>query len=157
MDFNKRDALVRSYSKAITWSVDGFFQKLQPNLDLNKTLLLYTSDHGQTLWENGYKGTHCSSSRPHPGESYVPLFAFTAVSSLEGRFRQGADRGFNRATHFDIFPTLLLAMGYEEKWVSNKFGANLFDIPSTRHRQFLIGGSLGADGWADGAEWVTVE
>jgi lipid A ethanolaminephosphotransferase len=149
MDANERDTLVKSYRKAITWSVDGFFQRLQPHLDLSRTLLLYTSDHGQTMWEDGYKTTHCSSSHPHPGESYVPLFALTEVPSLEGRFRQGAARGFNRASHFDIFPTLLLAMGFKEKWVSSKFGLNLFDLPSKRHRQFLID--------ADGAEWVTVD
>ena len=157
VDPNKREELVNSYSKAITWSVDGFFRRLEPSLDLRKTLLLYTSDHGQTMWEDGYKTTHCSSSNPHPGESYVPLFALTEVPSLEARFREGATRGFKRASHFDIFPTLLLAMGYKEKWVDNKFGSTLFDIPSLRHREFLIGGSLGTDDWSDGAKWVAVE
>src|SRR5262249_36530846 len=94
---NERDELVNSFRKAITWSVDGFFHRLEPYLDLSKTLLLYTSDHGQTMWEDGYKTTHCSSGHPHPGESYVPLFALTKVPALEARFRQGAARGFNLA------------------------------------------------------------
>jgi len=157
MDVNERDKLVSSYSKAIEWSVDGFFQNLLPRLDLRSTLLLYTSDHGQTLWEDGYKTTHCSSSHPHPGESYVPLFAFTEATPLEGRFRQGAAHGFSRASHFDIVPTLLLAMGYKEDWISRKFSTNLFDIPRLRHRQFRIGGSAGTENWSDGAEWVTVD
>jgi lipid A ethanolaminephosphotransferase len=157
MDATKRDALVSSYSKAIEWSVDGFFQNLLPRLDLRRTLLLYTSDHGQTMWEDGYKSTHCSSSHPHPGESYVPLFALTEATPLEGRFRQGAAHGFNRASHFDIVPTLLLAMGYKEDWVSRKFSTNLFDIPRLRHRQFQIGGSAGTENWPDGAQWVTVD
>jgi lipid A ethanolaminephosphotransferase len=139
MDSNKRDALVKSYSEAIKWSVDGFFQRLQPHLELNRTLLLYTSDHGQTMWEEGYKNTHCSSD-PHPGEYYVPLFALTEASPLEARLRQGAAYGFNRASHFDIFPTLLLAMGYKEKWVNSRFGSNLFDIPLMRHPQVSIRG-----------------
>jgi hypothetical protein len=78
---------------------------------------------------------------------YVPLFALTESAPLERRFRQGAAHGFDRASDFDIVPTLLLAMGYKEDWVSKKFGTNLFDIPVLRHRQFQIGG----------AEWVTVD
>jgi glucan phosphoethanolaminetransferase (alkaline phosphatase superfamily) len=157
MDPNKREELVNSYNESIAWSVDGFFQRLQPRLDLTRTLLLYTSDHGQTMWEDGHKATHCSSSHPHPGESYVPLFALTEVPSLEERFRKGAASGFNRASHFDVFPTLLLAMGYKERWINSKFGSNLIDIPSMRHREFLIGGSLGTNDWSDGARWVTAE
>ena len=157
IDLNRRDELVNSYDKAIKWSVDGFFQTLLPRLDLSGTLLLYTSDHGQSMWEDGYKITHCSTTHPHPGESYVPLFVLTEIPSLADHLSESAARGFDRASHFDIFPTLLLAMGYNEKLVDHKFGQSLFDIPSMRHRKFLVGGSLGTDNWLDGANWATVQ
>ena len=41
--------MLAQYSNAIAWSVDEFFRNLLPAVDLHKTLIVYTSDHGQSL------------------------------------------------------------------------------------------------------------
>jgi glucan phosphoethanolaminetransferase (alkaline phosphatase superfamily) len=125
------------YPNAITWSVDEFFRKLLPAVDLRKTLIVYTSDHGQSLLPG--RSTHCSTTPTvPPGEAYVPLFAVTSAPDFEQRLEQGAAHGFGRFSHFEVFPTLLLAMGYDVSWVKRTYGPSLMDSPSP-DQKFMIG------------------
>src|SRR5262245_792800 len=128
---------IDNYENAIAWSVDEFFRKLLRAVDLSKTLIVYTSDHGQNLLP-GYV-THCHGApRALPGEVNVPLFAITSVPEFERRLEKGAANGFGRFSHFEVFPTLLLAMGYNEDWVTRTYGPSLMDLP-TPDRQFMVG------------------
>ena len=134
-----REVMVAHYRNAIAWSVDEFFRKVLPAVDLSRTLIVYTSDHGQSLLQGGYKLTHCSvGGNVHPGEAYVPLFAVTLEPEFKRRLANGAARGLDRFSHFEIFPTLLLAMGYDAHWVAKSYGASLMDLPAP-DRRFLIG------------------
>ena len=82
--------------------------------------------------------THCSTTpNVHPGEAYVPLFAITSVPEFEQHLEEGAAHGFGRFSHFEIFPTLLLAMGYDAAG-STDYGPSLMDLPSP-DRKFMIG------------------
>jgi hypothetical protein len=136
----RRDS-VRDYHKALRWSVDGFFAKLLPVLQTREdVVLIYTSDHGQSLYEGGYDLSHCSV-RPDLalGEVLVPLFVITGSRQLAPRFEAEARRAFNRADHFEIFPTLLELMGYSSDWVEEHYGPGLLDVPTDRRRGFLVG------------------
>jgi lipid A ethanolaminephosphotransferase len=125
------------YPNAIDWSVDEFFKKLLPSVDLSKTLIIYTSDHGQNMLQG--RSTHCSASRMVPvGEEYVPLFAVTSLPNFEQGLVKGATSGFGQFSHFEIFPTLLLAMGYDANWVKKIYGPSLMDTPSP-DRKFMVG------------------
>jgi glucan phosphoethanolaminetransferase (alkaline phosphatase superfamily) len=124
------------YPNAIAWSVDEFFRSLLPAVDLSKTLIVYTSDHGQNLLPGHF--SHCSTTRVPPGEAYVPLFTMTSVPDFKERLEKAAARGFGRFSHFEIFPTLLLAMGYDAGWVNGNYGPSLMDSPSL-DRRFMIG------------------
>ena len=53
--------MVCHYPNAIAWSVDEFFRKLLPAVDLSKTLIVYTSDHGQSL--QGREKHHIAARR----------------------------------------------------------------------------------------------
>jgi lipid A ethanolaminephosphotransferase len=131
-----RDSEIATYPNAIAWSVDEFFKNLLPGVDLSKTLIIYTSDHGQNMLPGWV--THCSEAPVPPGEAYVPLFAITSVPEFEQRLEKGAAIGFGRFSHFEIFPTLLLAMGYDPGWVNRSYGPSLMDSPSP-DRKFMIG------------------
>jgi glucan phosphoethanolaminetransferase (alkaline phosphatase superfamily) len=134
---------VHHYKRAITWSVDGFFRRLMPRLDLSNTLIVYTSDHGQDLQR---ALTHCSTTNVNPVEARVPLFAATGDPSFEQRLRDAAKPGFNRTSHFEIFPTLLIAMGYDEKWVSEAYGPSLLDQEAGHNaRSFMVGNPYTTD------------
>ena len=134
-EFGERD--LADYPNAIAWSVDEFFRKLLPAVDLHKTLIVYTSDHGQSLLPG--RSTHCSTTLTVPlGEANVPLFAITSAPEFEKRLEQGAAHGFGRFSHFEVFPTLLLAMGYDAAWVKRTYGPSLMDSPSP-DKKFMIG------------------
>jgi glucan phosphoethanolaminetransferase (alkaline phosphatase superfamily) len=127
---------IADYPNAIAWSVDEFFRKLLPAVDLSNTLIIYTSDHGQNL---SGRLTHCSTTRPVPqGQVSVPLFAITSAPEFERGLEKAAAHGFDRFSHFEIFPTLLLAMGYDAGWVNRSYGPSLMDSPSP-DRKFMIG------------------
>jgi lipid A ethanolaminephosphotransferase len=135
-----RRGSVRDYHKAVRWSVDGFFEKVLPELRRRDAVLLYTSDHGQSLYEGGYDLTHCSMSpRMHRGEVLVPLFMITASPAFAARSRTEAQRAFNRASHFEVFSTLLELMGYSADWVEKVYGPSLLNVPVERTRGFLMG------------------
>ena len=99
-------ALVNSYDNAIRYNVDGFFGRLDINNRRPGTVFLYTSDHGQSLSEQGESWTHCSDLRggdlKRDREAIVPLFMIVAGQKL-----QDAARAFNRAAHANIFATVL--------------------------------------------------
>ena len=131
------ERLLAQYSNAIAWSVDEFFRNLLPAVDLHKTLIVYTSDHGQSLLPG--RITHCSTKPMIPlGEVDVPLFAITSEPEFEQRLEQGAARGFDQFSHFEVFPTLLLALGYDAGWVKGTYGPSLMDSPSP-DKKFMIG------------------
>ena len=62
----------------------------------------------------------------------------TSVPEFEQGLEKGAAHGFDQFSHFEIFPTLLLAMGYDPGWVNASYGPSLMDSRSPE-RKFMIG------------------
>jgi glucan phosphoethanolaminetransferase (alkaline phosphatase superfamily) len=122
-----REPFLNSYRNAVRWTVDRFFQHLLSGLDLADSIIIYTSDHGQALLENGRTQTHCSGSRPQISEALVPLMVLTENAYWKNAFKLAATRNFDRASHFNIFPTLLNLMGFQWDAASKRYGASLFD------------------------------
>ena len=137
---SEREQVENSYSNAIVWSVDRFFEMLLPSLNLEETLLLYTSDHGQSLKEGKGLSTHADRNNPPSSQANVPLFGFG--SHLSRRLPDGVSELRDRMSHFQIFPTLLVLMGYEESEVRGRFGAPLWVRPDEA-RIFVSGDLFG--------------
>ena len=77
LDGHRRRSIA-NYHRALRWSVDGFFEQLLPELQRDDVILLFTSDHGQALYEGGYDLSHCSLTTDlHRGEVLIPLFFVT--------------------------------------------------------------------------------
>lgn len=97
-DYLANPSLVpNSYDNSILYNVNTFFERLLINPEvLEYTVILYTSDHGQTLFENGATWMHCNST---PQEAIVPMI-------LIGRRLPPLDDHFP-ASHSNILPTLL--------------------------------------------------
>jgi hypothetical protein len=134
--------LINSYKNAIRWSVDGFFEKLVPEIDLQNVLIIYTADHGQNLLDDGQPVTHCRRLSPSLFEAVVPLFIVTGNRTLYHKFQQAARTHFNQSSHFQIFPTLLTLFGYETKSVQEIYYQSLF-APMTESIGFVTGSITG--------------
>src|SRR5262249_35150659 len=89
-----------------------------------------------------YTRSHCNSTpNVEPTEAYVPILAITTEPKFKRLLTEAAARGFDRFSHFEIFPTLLLAMGFDARWVKKTYGSSLIDSPSP-NREFMIGSPL---------------
>jgi len=132
-----KERLLNSYKNAVHWSVDQFLSSLLPQIDLERTLIIYTSDHGQNLLDRGLS-THCRVVNPHFMEGLVPLFVMTQTQTWKAAFDRAARRNKDRATHFQIFPSLLLVMGFDEEGTKTRYGETLFE-PISAERKFASG------------------
>ena len=104
-------AVINSYDNAIRYNVKmGFFRRLDMTRRRPGTTLLYTSDHGQSLHEQAEPWNHCSDRRAESLnrdlEAMVPLFMIIA-----GEKARDVRSAFNRASHANVFATLLDLMG----------------------------------------------
>ena len=118
-------ARINSYRNTVRWSVDRFFRRFFDAADLSRTVLIYTSDHGQAFQEG--RLTHCTVENPSPQEGLVPLFVATGDQRLRARFSEGARQSSAHGSHFSIAPSLLELMGYSEADVHRVYGASLFE------------------------------
>jgi glucan phosphoethanolaminetransferase (alkaline phosphatase superfamily) len=109
------------YAAAVAYSTGVFFELLKKKLASSDILLIYTSDHGQNL---NARSTHCNTER-HPDEYSVPLMVLTDVESLKGPLLEAAPEMRNRASHLNIFPTLLYGLGYAREWIEATYGPTL--------------------------------
>jgi glucan phosphoethanolaminetransferase (alkaline phosphatase superfamily) len=133
-----RPRTLNSYYNAIRWSVDDFFANLIPMIQDKDAMVVYTSDHGQNILENGSNVTHCSKDNAPPAEGIVPLFMYGTNAEAGKSFKDNLSAKAGHATHYDIFPSLLWLMGYDQRQVFDKYGASLRD-PELKPQLFYAG------------------
>ena len=141
-----RQRLVNTYKNAVRWSVDGFFETLLTSINLSDTLIIYTSDHGQNLLDDGEPVTHCRRSGETIAEALVPLLALTQNEDLQTALKRAAAENLNLASHFEIFPTLLNLFGYDPASVKTLYYQSLFE-PIEQPLGFISGPVRGRFGW----------
>jgi glucan phosphoethanolaminetransferase (alkaline phosphatase superfamily) len=92
----KRAELLNTYDNAIAYNLENFLRTVVNPETLENTIFVYTSDHGQTLSENGETWPQTGPTR---NEANVPVLIISA--------RQlSVDTGF-KASHQNLFSTLL--------------------------------------------------
>jgi glucan phosphoethanolaminetransferase (alkaline phosphatase superfamily) len=118
------NAVVNSYDNSLRYNLDGFFTKLAndyANLP-NNTVIVYTGDHGESFFENGRAG-HGGDT---VGEAEVPLF-------MLGLSDRNVDTAF-KASHHNLFATLLDLMNYPEELRNVNYSISLFKARSADSR-----------------------
>ncbi|MGH6902954.1 MAG: sulfatase-like hydrolase/transferase [Geminicoccaceae bacterium] len=140
-----RERLVNSYKNSVRYNVDGFFRVLLQG-DFRGAAIVYTSDHGLSLLDHDNVLTHCNSSNPHNFEALVPLLALSGDPELQGRFLEAALVNRDRASHFQIFPTLLELLGFDRAEVQATYGAGLLEALVEEDRAFSFGPVAGGSG-----------
>lgn len=136
-----REHLLNSYRNSIRWNTDRFFRELLRD-GVPDATFIYTADHGQNLMDRGVM-LQCGSTNPHEFEGLVPLFAISGDAALEERFKLAAEMQLDRATHFQIFATLLELMGYEHAALRDRFPRGLLDGVSDQALRFSYGPIVG--------------
>ncbi len=133
-DYKKNPSLViNAYDNAVHFNLESFFKTLMPDMEpLPQTVLLYTSDHGQTLQEHGETWSHCHNSAP---EANVPLF-------ILGRINPVPDTQYH-ASHMNILPTLLDLMDVPQEFRKEQYAPSLFVAESAMNQpRFFLDGDL---------------
>ncbi len=138
LDASTFEEISNSYSNAVRWGADRFLEYLLPQLDMSETVVVYTSDHGQTLDEGSTP--HGVRRDPPPGQANVPLLIWGRLA--KDRFPNGIESVQDKTSHFQLFPTLLQIMGYDDNDVTSRYGQPLWGTPPTT-RLFLSGDLFG--------------
>lgn len=101
----------QEYINALTFQTGGFFKKLI-QLDIKpKTIIFYTSDHGQNI-EDVEGKTHCNAANlPSDDEGIVP---FVVITNYDDDFINDLlEVKFDKMSHFDLMPLVKTYMGYK--------------------------------------------
>ena len=119
-----------SYDNGVRYNVDEFFRTLLPdNTTLTNTIYIYTSDHAQTLFEDGVSWSHCNYTIK---EDSVPFI-------IIGKLATQPDTTYP-ASHANILPTILGLMNYPVTAQTSNYQSSLLaDIKKPLKRNFLDG------------------
>jgi hypothetical protein len=109
------------YAAAVHFAAGGFFHFLTKGLTLADVLLIYTSDHGQNIEA---RVPHCSQ-REHPSEYSVPLLVLSEAPAIKALLSSALPDMRGRASHLNVFPTLLYGLGYPREWIDATYGPTL--------------------------------
>jgi lipid A ethanolaminephosphotransferase len=158
---NNLEKTLNSYRNALRFTVDEFIRSIFERYEGTSTslLVIYTSDHGQSLLEAVDDGgpprmgmprrwPHAAPVDPPAQQGSVPLvlFAFDADvrSALSDRYSPSLR---DRVTAFEIFPSVLELAGYPAEAVRRRYGPSLFDVTTPRPpRRFVSGNLFGIGG-----------
>lgn len=138
-----RRAVLNDYARTVRWTVDGFFEDLLPRLEGRDVVIVYTSDHGQSLLEGGIPATHGVGRNPPVSQANVPLFVMGTSERMRDLIVQTLGSAqpalYDKTTHFDVFPTLLELLGYPQAATRKRYGCSLLDPSPRPPRRFLSG------------------
>ncbi len=133
-----REKALNSYMNGIRWGVDDWFKDLlSESAEFKPFVIIYSSDHGQNIVDDGTLATHCRP-RANRFEGIVPMMVFSSEAEILKSYEAVQDTAYNKTSHFQIFPTLLGLAGYQESWVRRDYGTSLSEPPSTSP-EFFVG------------------
>jgi len=134
-----REKLVNTYDNGIRFQVDEFFRVFVSDTTNQNYVILYTSDHGQTLSEHGQVYTHGM-----PDEVIVDVPEFLVVGERYGR--KGLLAGIRpdiRVSHLNNFATLLDLMGVPMSLRVRPYDPSIFSLTAEDNRvRTYMSGSL---------------
>jgi len=126
-------AVANAYDNGLRYNLDSFFQNLVDDYSTipNKTVFVYTGDHGQTLFANG-RSSHGGSTKEEAG---VPLF-------IVGDIGRPVDTSY-KASHQNIFPTVLDLFEYPDELREFKSAPSLLKAKGSDSKPRFFNPDLG--------------
>lgn len=125
---------VNAYDNSLRYNIDSFFKNLVDDYSKipNNSVIIYTGDHGQTLFANG-KAAHGGNTKE---EATVPLFI---VGNLDSK----VDTGY-KAAHSNLYPTILDLINYPFELRERTSVPSLLKAKSTDSRPRFFNPGYGA-------------
>jgi glucan phosphoethanolaminetransferase (alkaline phosphatase superfamily) len=134
-----REKLVNTYDNGIRFQVDEFFRVLASDTTNQNYVILYTSDHGQTLAEHGQLYTHM---KPDKAIVDVPGFFVVGERYAQKGLLDGIPLGI-RVSHLNNFATLLDLMGVPMSLRVRPYDKSIFALTAEDNRvRIYMSGSL---------------
>ena len=129
------------YQTALKWTVDDYLVDLIQKLETTKqkAIIVYTSDHGQGLGEEGSLSTHCLPEKPNAYQASVPLLMIGINTDLP-KYLQPTT--LNQYSQFQVASSLLQLMSYSKEDARTELGPDL-SSPWKGGRYFYSGDLTG--------------
>lgn len=125
------ELVANPYDNGVRYTVDGFFRVLLPDTaTYSNTWYIYTSDHAQTLFEDGMTWSHCNNSLK---EASVPLI-------IAGNFSEPPDTSLP-ASHSHLLATILDLMDFPTSQVLQPLNVSLLAHDNLIQPRFFIDGA----------------
>jgi glucan phosphoethanolaminetransferase (alkaline phosphatase superfamily) len=138
MNMEHKEEQVNTYLNSIYSTVDLYLKHLVEQFDLSKSVVFYTSDHGQNILESeNLSRTHCNNEGVVRNEVSVPLLVFQ--KDAKKLFPVKRERFYSQ---IQIFPTTLSLLGYEKN-ILDAYGKTLNQsFERSEQRQYTLSSSL---------------
>jgi lipid A ethanolaminephosphotransferase len=134
-----REKLVNTYDNGIRFQVDEFFRVFVSETTNRNYVILYTSDHGQTLAEHGQVYTHL---KPDKVIVDVPEFLVSGEWYNKKGLLADIPPGI-RVSHLNNFATLLDLMGVPMSLRVRPYDKSIFSLTAEDNRvRYYMSGSL---------------
>lgn len=137
-----REKLVNTYDNGIRFQVDEFFRVLVSETTNRNYVILYTSDHGQTLSEHGQVYTHMKPDRVIVD---VPDFLVSGERYERKDLLAGIPQGI-RVSHLNNFATLLDLMDVPASLRVRPYDKSIFSLSGDDSPRYYMSGSLHGTG-----------
>jgi glucan phosphoethanolaminetransferase (alkaline phosphatase superfamily) len=138
-----RETLVNTYDNGIRFQVDEFFRVFVSETTNQNYVILYTSDHGQTLAEHGQMYTHM---KPDTVIVDVPDFLVSGERYSRRGLLSRIPPGI-RVSHLNNFATLLDLMGVPMSLRVRPYDKSIFSLTAEDNRvRNHMSGSLHGSG-----------
>lgn len=138
-----REKLVNTYDNGVRFQVDEFFRVFISETTNQNYVILYTSDHGQTLSEHGELYTHM---KPDKVIVDVPDFLVSGERYGRKRLLAGITPGI-RVSHLNNFATLLDLMGAPMSLRVRTYDKSIFSLTAGDNKErYYMSGSLHGSG-----------
>ena len=138
-----REKLVNTYDNGVRFQVDEFFRVFVSETANQNYVILYTSDHGQTLAEHGQVYTHAKADKV-----IVDVPEFLVVGERYDRKGLLASiRPGTRVSHLNNFATLLDLMDVPMALRVRPYDKSIFSLTADDNRvRYYMSGSLHGSG-----------
>jgi len=137
-----KNVKMREYLAAVNWCADGFISMLIEELKDHNVLVIYTSDHGTSVVKKRHRRGGVIKEQVSVPFLLIPFGEqATNFVNMHRTYLKGLK---NKASHFQIFSSILYLIGYEHKYITQHYHSDLFSKNIIKPRIFYHG-----TGWQD--------